>query len=105
MARCFTRSLDNFDSKAARSESQSLPTCEGPEHKLDFSIESMLIGIMVSSFGLAYFTYGRKQQRLTPLISGLLMMILPFLVTNLVMLVSVTVLLCLAPWVVQKLGY
>ncbi len=52
----------------------------------------LLWGVLFSSVGLGYFTYGKKQQRRVALVCGLGLMIVPYVIAS----VSVLIGLCLA---------
>ncbi|MDQ7003089.1 MAG: hypothetical protein Q9N02_10470 [Ghiorsea sp.] len=50
---------------------------------------SMLMwGLVFGAVGFAFFTYGRKQKAVVPLITGVALMVLPYFTTN------ITILLC-----------
>ena len=43
---------------------------------------SLLWGLLFSSIGVGFFIYGKKQQRVVPLVCGLLLFIFPYFVAN-----------------------
>jgi len=45
--------------------------------------DNLILGLIFSSIGLGYFLYGKKQKRLWPLLSGIALMGLPYLVHGL----------------------
>jgi hypothetical protein len=45
-------------------------------------VSSLLLGLFVSLIGMAAFAYGKKTSRLVPLIGGLILMIYPYFVPN-----------------------
>lgn len=61
----------------------------------------LLWGVMSSSFGLGFFVYGKKQQRLSPLLCGLALMVLPYFVGTVPLLVGVGVVLVVLPYFVR----
>ena len=61
----------------------------------------LLWGLLFGAFGFAYFMYGKKQQAVVPLVSGLVLMIFPYFVSNTIMLVVVGVALIAAPWFLE----
>ncbi len=42
----------------------------------------LLVGLIVSSIGLGFFVYGKKQRAIVPLICGFCLMILPYFVAD-----------------------
>jgi hypothetical protein len=61
----------------------------------------LLWGVLFSAAGLGYFVYGKRQKTLIPLVCGLVLMIFPYFVTNLVVLVIIGILLMILPWYVR----
>jgi hypothetical protein len=43
---------------------------------------SLMLGLFISLIGMAAFVYGKKTSRLVPLIGGLILMIYPYFVPN-----------------------
>jgi len=52
-------------------------------------------------FGLAYFTYGKRQTKLTPMVAGVLLCIYPYFIESVVWLSIVGVLLLAAPFLID----
>jgi hypothetical protein len=61
----------------------------------------LLIGLMAGVFGVAYFVYGKKQAKLTPMIAGVLLCIYPYFTESLLWLSVVGLLLLAAPFVIE----
>ena len=40
-------------------------------------------GVVISAVGLGYFIYGKKQSAVVPLVAGVVLMLLPYFVSNL----------------------
>lgn len=59
----------------------------------------LLWGVVFGSVGLAYFVYGKKQQRFVPLLCGIALMAFPYFISNTVLLVIVGLLLSAVPYV------
>jgi hypothetical protein len=57
----------------------------------------MLFGII----GFAYFTYGRKQAALVPLLAGIALMVFPYFIPNIYMLVLIGVILMALPFFIR----
>jgi hypothetical protein len=61
----------------------------------------LLWGVVSSSFGLGFFVYGKKQQRLVPLLCGLALIALPYLVGTVPLLVGAGIVLVALPYFVR----
>jgi hypothetical protein len=57
--------------------------------------------MIFGSIGLAYFVYGKKQSRVVPLVSGIALMVFPYLVSNRILLVILGVLLSVIPYFIR----
>ncbi|ODV11427.1 MAG: hypothetical protein ABT22_09510 [Thiobacillus sp. SCN 64-317] len=62
------------------------------------STSSIFWGLLFGSIGLGYFLYGRKQQAIVPLLSGLALMVFPYFVSNAILLVAIGLALAVLPW-------
>jgi len=49
----------------------------------------LLWGLLFSSIGLGFFLYGRKQRAVVPLVCGLVLMIYPYFIPNVIALVAI----------------
>lgn len=58
----------------------------------------LLWSLLFSSAGLGFFLYGKKQQALVPLFSGLALMIYPYFVSSTILLVAIGVALVALPY-------
>ena len=54
--------------------------------------------MLFGSIGLGYFIYGKKQRAVVPLVCGLVLMLFPYFVSNLVLLVVIGAVLCAIPY-------
>lgn len=61
----------------------------------------LLWGVLFGSLGLGYFIYGKKQGRLVPLLSGLALMLYPYVMPNTIALVLVGIVLVAIPYFVR----
>ncbi len=43
---------------------------------------TLMWGIVFGSFGMGYFVYGKKQKKIVPLISGILLCVFPYFISN-----------------------
>jgi len=58
----------------------------------------LLWGLLFSSIGLGFFLYGKKQRALVPLVCGLVLMIYPYFIPNVIALVAIGVALTAVPY-------
>jgi hypothetical protein len=59
---------------------------------------SLGLGVFFGAVGLAYFVYGKKQQRFVPLLCGIGLMVFPYFMSNTVLLVVVGLALSAIPY-------
>ena len=50
---------------------------------MDFSTNYIMSSLLISCIGGAFFLYGKKAQRLYPLLGGIVLCIYPYFITNL----------------------
>ena len=58
----------------------------------------LLWGLLFSSIGLGFFLYGKKRRAVVPLVCGLVLMIYPYFIPNVVALVAIGVVLIAVPY-------
>jgi hypothetical protein len=58
----------------------------------------LLWGLLFSSIGLGFFLYGRKQRAVVPLVCGLVLMIYPYFIPNVIALIAIGVVLSAVPY-------
>jgi hypothetical protein len=58
----------------------------------------LLWGVLFGSVGLGYFIYGKKQRAVVPLVCGLVLMVFPYFVSNVILLVVAGAVLCAIPY-------
>jgi hypothetical protein len=58
----------------------------------------LLWEVAFGSVGLAYFVYGKKQQRFVPLLCGIGLMAFPYFISNTILLVVIGLVLSLVPY-------
>ena len=61
----------------------------------------LLVGMLAGVFGVAYFVYGKRQTKLTPMIAGVLLCIYPYFIESVLWLVVVGLVLLAAPFVID----
>ena len=70
-----------------------------PEQAISImSFSRLFLGVFFSSFGLAYFIYGRKQQAIIPLLCGIALMAYPYFVTNMIIFILLGIVLLGLPF-------
>jgi len=64
--------------------------------------ESVLLwGVLFGAVGLGYFTYGRKQRAVVPFLVGVAFFIMPYLITNVWLMLAVGGVLALVPYFIR----
>jgi predicted membrane protein len=58
----------------------------------------LLWGLLFSSIGLGFFLYGKKQRAVVPLVCGLVLMIYPYFIPNVLALVAIGLVLTAIPY-------
>ena len=58
----------------------------------------LIWSLLFSMVGLGFFMYGKKQKALVPLVSGLVLMIFPYFISNVYLLVIIGVALIALPY-------
>ena len=61
----------------------------------------LLWGLLFGSIGIGFFTYGRKQRAVIPLVTGIALFFLPYLFSNVYLLVLGGVVLVALPYFVR----
>jgi hypothetical protein len=62
------------------------------------SANAFFWGFLFGAVGLGYFVYGKKQQRLVPLVCGILLMVYPYLVSDTTSIVLIGIVLMGIPY-------
>jgi len=65
------------------------------------SVALLMWGLVFSAIGFAFFTYGRKQQAIVPLVVGITLFIIPYFISNVYALVGVGGTLVALPYFVR----
>ena len=61
----------------------------------------LIWGILFGALGLGFFTYGRKQKAVVPLITGIALFIIPYFISSLYVLVLAGAALVALPYFVK----
>lgn len=64
-------------------------------------MNGLIVGIITGAFGMAYFVYGKRQSKIVPIVSGVLLCIYPYFTENPYALFAIGALLLAAPFVVD----
>jgi hypothetical protein len=62
----------------------------------------LLWGLLFSSIGLGFFLYGRKQRAVVPLVCGLVLMVYPYFIPNVIALVAIGLALSAVPYFFRR---
>lgn len=61
----------------------------------------LFLGVLFGSVGVGYCVYGRRQRALVPFLSGVLLIVIPYLISNLAGLIATGVVLAALPFAVR----
>jgi hypothetical protein len=64
-------------------------------------MNQLLLSFLFGTIGLGMFIYGKKTLRFVPLCAGLGLMVIPYFISNLLILSGVCVALMALPWVIR----
>lgn len=62
---------------------------------------SLFLAVLFGSVGLGFFMYGRKQSAIVPLVCGVVLMIYPYFISNVIVLAVVGVVLMAIPYFIR----
>jgi hypothetical protein len=63
---------------------------------------NLMLSFLFGIIGMGMFMYGKKQGRLVPLAAGALLMGIPYLITNVMLLLLVCSGLTVSPWLLRE---
>jgi len=63
---------------------------------------TLLWGVIFGSVGLGFFIYGRKQQAVVPLVAGIALFVVPYVISNVYFLVLAGLLLVALPYFLRN---
>jgi hypothetical protein len=61
----------------------------------------LFIGLIAGAVGVAYFVYGKKESRFTPMVSGVALCVYPYLVSSVLWLCIIGLILMAAPFFID----
>ena len=59
---------------------------------------ALIWGVIFGSIGLGYFLYGKKQRRGAALLSGFALIVIPYVVSNVFLLIAIGIVLMALPY-------
>ncbi|MEO6666324.1 MAG: hypothetical protein ABIO65_06080 [Nitrospiria bacterium] len=65
----------------------------------------LMLSLVFGMIGFGYFRYGKRRSEPLVMIAGVLLMVFPYLITNLVAVVVVGLLLVAGPLVARRMGW
>ncbi len=65
------------------------------------SASQIVWAVIFGAIGLGYFTYGRRQKAVVPLLAGIALFIFPYFVANVYILVTVGIVIVALPYFVR----
>jgi hypothetical protein len=71
---------------------------------VDFDVNSLLASIVPSSIGFVAFMYGKRQGRIPHMVIGVLMMIYPYFISNVLIMLAIGGAMSLGLWLAVRLG-
>ncbi len=71
---------------------------------MDFDANALLASIVPSSIGLVAFMYGKRQGRIPHIAVGLVLMVYPYFVSNILLMFAIAGALSLGLWLAVRLG-
>jgi hypothetical protein len=71
---------------------------------MDFDAGSLLSSMLVSSVGFVLFVYGRKMGRPPHILTGIVLLIFPYFVANILAMFAIAAVLCVLLWIAVQRG-
>ena len=65
------------------------------------NVSTLMWGVILGSLGMGFFVYGKRQGALIPLLSGMGLMVSPYVISNPYILVPISALLVALPFLVR----
>lgn len=64
-------------------------------------MSQLLWGVLFGSIGLGFFIYGKRQRAVVPFFTGIALMVLPYLVSDSLLLVLLGAVACAIPYFIR----
>jgi len=71
---------------------------------MDLDANALLLSLAIGSVGLGFFVYGKKQGRLPQMAAGVLLLVYPYFISNLLVMAAIGALVLVLMWVALRLG-
>jgi hypothetical protein len=65
-------------------------------------MNQLMASFFFGLIGTGLFMYGKKSGRPVPLLSGLALIVLPYLIPNLIVMILISAALCALPWMLRE---
>jgi len=72
---------------------------------MDLDVNALLAGLLVSSIGFVLFSYGRKMRRVPHVMAGLILLVYPYFISNVLLIFVIAALLCTLLWLAVRAGH
>ena len=72
---------------------------------MDLDANALLASLFIGSVGFVSLAYGKKQGRVPQMVVGLILMIYPYFVSNVILMIGIAVALCALLWLAVHLGW
>ena len=72
---------------------------------MDFDANRLLLSLLVSGIGFVLFMYGKKQARMPQLVTGIVMSLYPYLVSNLLLQGGIAIVCITVCWLLVRAGF
>jgi len=63
---------------------------------------TLMWGVIFSAIGVGFFVYGKKQKATIPFLSGIGLMVVPYFISNAVILVIAGIILVALPFIIKR---
>jgi hypothetical protein len=73
--------------------------------QVDLDGNQILLSLLVSGIGLVLFMYGKRQSRIPQLVTGVVLCIFPYFVSNLWLMGGITLAILFVCWALIKSGF
>jgi hypothetical protein len=67
-----------------------------------FSTVNLLVGVITGAFGFAYFVYGKKQSKMIFMVTGIALMVYPYLFSSVAAMIIIGVILLPLPFLFRE---
>lgn len=69
---------------------------------MDIDVNLLYAWIIFGAFGMWYFVYGKRNSKLIALLSGIVLMVFPYFVTNIYYVVGIGVFFIILPFIIRS---